>query len=41
MTPPVPVRIPSGTKPGAVVELYTADDGTLAADVRIPAPAKP
>jgi hypothetical protein len=36
----VPVRIPSGTKPGAVVELYTADDGTLAADVRIPAPPR-
>jgi len=32
------VRIPADAKPGSVVELYTAADGTLAADVRIPAP---
>jgi len=33
----VPVRIPTDAKPGSVVELYTAPDGTMAADVRIPA----
>ena len=36
----VPINIPTGTRPGAVVELYTAPDGTLAADVRIPAPQR-
>jgi hypothetical protein len=34
----VPVRIPAGARPGAVVELYRDADGRLAAEVRIPAP---
>jgi hypothetical protein len=34
----VPVQLPDGAKPGAVVELYRKPDGTMAAQVRIPAP---
>lgn len=35
----VPVRLPDDAEPGAVVELYRTADGTMAAQVRIPAPA--
>jgi hypothetical protein len=34
----VPIRLPDNAKPGAVVELYRLPDGTMAAQVRIPAP---
>jgi hypothetical protein len=34
----VPVRLPDGAEPGAVVELYRDADGRLAAQVRIPVP---
>jgi hypothetical protein len=37
----VPVRIPDDAQPGAVVELYRDADGTMAAEVRIPAPEEP
>lgn len=33
-----PVRLPAGAKAGAVVELYRTPDGTMAAQIRIPAP---
>jgi hypothetical protein len=33
-----PVQLPDDAKPGAVVELYRTPDGTMAAQVRIPAP---
>jgi hypothetical protein len=36
----VPVRLPDGAKPGAVVELYAGTDGVLDAVLRIPAPAR-
>jgi hypothetical protein len=32
------VRMPDGAQPGAVVELYRTADGTMTAQVRIPAP---
>lgn len=35
------VRIPRGTMDGAVVELHQDDDGTMAAEIRIPGPAAP
>lgn len=34
----VPVRLPGDAEPGAVVELYRDVDGTMAAQVRLPAP---
>lgn len=37
----VPVSLPAGAEPGSVVELYRAADGTMAAQVRIPAPRVP
>jgi hypothetical protein len=36
----VPVRLPGDAQPGAVVELYRTADGTMAAQVRIPAPGR-
>jgi hypothetical protein len=35
------VHLPADAKPGAVVELYRTADGTMAAQVRIPAPEEP
>lgn len=34
----LPIRVPAGRLDGAVVELHQDEDGTLAADVRIPGP---
>ena len=34
----VAVQLPEGAQPGAVVELYRLPDGTMAAEIRIPAP---
>jgi hypothetical protein len=34
----VPVQLPDDARSGSVVELYRKPDGTMAAQVRIPAP---